>query len=368
MSLKNKRQEHDPISASQNDTIKSLVSGLRHRYSFNPNIDDISSLNDDEMRALTSISSFSFPSLNLFQSSTSDKSILKNSTANHSQFPLNARKKAAQNLAQSVLYVDSEIKEVPSTITKNLLHCFTSIIDANLFQYLKRNVYNKSKNFPVEHKALKLLSSTFCNNNSCSQYNVDDFTPIKLKSGATSFDIPSNFQVKSDMFSAPLTVKIVFVLRLKGKFIKVEMSCGGKIAGIFNSVERKRLDCIDLRLNTSELLTLLRQEARKIILKAINLGRDSDLAILKSIASKVDTQSYCSPRLIPAATKNSDLLHVSLVENVNNNETSKRKSLLMNKSLILHKRAKTIESHKEVQLSTFETLLMVASRLRKSEQ
>ena len=108
-----------------------------------------------------------------------------------------------------------------------------SIIEANLFQYFKRNVCSNSKpaNLIDNQRARRLSSTYFSKNKRYYSQNNIVFTPITLESGATSFEIVSQIKFDHNKFSVPLKVIITLFLKVRGKITKVEVSCGGCIAG-----------------------------------------------------------------------------------------------------------------------------------------
>ena len=134
------------------------MSAISFHCPYNKSATETDSLKEDDIRALSSISSFNFPCLNLFRSSDSEGE--SPATKHNSTFE--AQNRAVQNMTKSLHYEKSKIKEVPCIITKHLLHCFASIIEANLFLYFKRNVCSniKSANL-IDNQRARRLSSTY---------------------------------------------------------------------------------------------------------------------------------------------------------------------------------------------------------------
>lgn len=320
------------------------MSAISFHCPYNKSATETVSLTEDNIIALSFISSFDFPCLNLFQFLDDSESYSEGeSPATKHNSTFDAQKRAVQNLTKSLNYEKSKIKEIPHTITKSLLHCFASIIEANLFQYFKRNVCSNSKPAKsIDNQRARRLSSTyFCKNKRYDGQNNISFEPITLESGATSFEIVSQINFDQNKFSAPLNVNITLFLKVGGKVTKVVASCGGNIAGIFNTEGKDDIDCIDLRINASELLFLLRQEARKIILRTISFRRDLLRSKISPITSTVVTPTYSSIHATPSLINNHDL--VSIPSNITSKST---RTSIINEVFTLTKVEKTIGLHK----------------------
>lgn len=347
--MNNEDEDFDSGLPRRENIIRSLVSALGYNCPYNHGTHSTLSLKENEI-ILSSIPSFNFPSMNLFQSNSFDSIEAENNIASSLNSPLCAKSKAVQNLTKSLNYRASKVQEVPSTITNSLLQCFASIIEANLYQYFKRNVCSGSSNRFDNQRARRLSSSYFGKNNKYTRNNIV-FTPILLESGSTSFTTSSKIHLSGNIFTVPVTFASMLTLKVRGQLTRLEISCAGCIEGKFDSGKNDSLDYVDLRINTQDLLTLLRQEARKIILTAISFRRNLDQLNM----NKYNAPELRTPRFLPmhmSALINKQCLFPNSVNGISEKIGKKRKLSMINETFVLPNRKKVIKSY-QMQLLKF---------------
>ena len=227
--MNNEDEDFDSVLPRRENIIRSLVSALGYNCPYNHGTHSTLSLKENEI-ILSSIPSFNFPSMNLFQSNSFDSIEAENNIASSLNSPLCAKSIAVQNLTKSLNYRASKVQEVPSTITNSLLQCFASIIEANLYQYFKRNVCSGSSNRFDNQRARRLSSSYFGKNNKYTRNNIV-FTPILLESGSTSFTTSSQIHLSGNIFTVPVTFASMLTLKVRGQLTRLEISCAGCIEG-----------------------------------------------------------------------------------------------------------------------------------------